>query len=83
MASLAHRVRSIIEDRLGVESVLLVPEASLVDDLGGDSLDLVELAMALEEEFGIEVPDKDIEHFRTIGDISTYLGTRERLPRLS
>ena len=83
MASLAHRVRSIIEDRLCVESVLLVPEASLVDDLGADLLDLVELAMALEEEFGIEVPDKDIENLRTIGDIITYLGNCERLPRLS
>ena len=83
MASVAHRVHSIIEDRLGAESALLVPEASLVDDLGADSLDLVELAMALEEEFGIEVPDKDIENLRSIRDIITYLGTRKRPPRLS
>ncbi len=78
MASLAQRVHSIIEDWLGVESALLVPEASLVDDLGADSLDLVELAMAFEEEFGIEVPDNDIANFRTIGDIITYLGSRKR-----
>ena len=51
-------------------------EANLLDDLGADSLDVVELVMALEEEFGIEVPDEDVESIRTIGDIVQYVGAR-------
>ena len=76
MEALAQRVNVIIGDQLGVEETSLVPEANLLDDLGADSLDVVELVMALEEEFGVEVPDEDVETMRTINDIVQYLGTR-------
>lgn len=76
MEQLAAKVTTIIEERLGVEKALVVPEANLLDDLGADSLDVVELVMALEEEFGIEVPDEDVEGIRTIGDIVQYVGSR-------
>ena len=76
MDALATRVTTIVGSQLGVEMKALAPEASLLDDLGADSLDVVELVMALEEEFGIEVPDDDVENIRTIGDIVAYLGKR-------
>ena len=76
MQQLSEKVTSIIGERLGVENASLVPEANLLDDLGADSLDVVELVMALEEEFGIEVPDEDVEGIRTIGDIVQYVGSR-------
>ena len=78
MNALASRVTTIVGNQLGVEMKVLAPEASLLDDLGADSLDVVELVMALEEEFGIEVPDDDVENIRTIGDIVAYLGKHER-----
>ncbi|MET0556913.1 MAG: acyl carrier protein, partial [Vicinamibacteria bacterium] len=59
MEPVADRVKKIIVDQLGVEEDLVTSEASFVDDLGADSLDTVELVMALEEEFGIEIPDED------------------------
>ena len=77
MDALANRVQTIVGNQLGVEERSLVPEANLLDDLGADSLDVVELVMALEEEFGIEVPDDDVENIRTIGDIVAYLGKRD------
>ncbi len=76
MEQLTQKVNSIIEERLGVDGASLVPEANLLDDLGADSLDVVELVMALEEEFGIEVPDEDVEGIRTIADIVQYVGSR-------
>lgn len=76
MEALTQRVNAIIKDQLGVEQANLVPEANLLDDLGADSLDVVELVMALEEEFGVEVPDEDVETMRTINDIVQYLGSR-------
>jgi len=76
MEQLAMKVNTIIGDQLGVEDGSLVPEANLLDDLGADSLDVVELVMALEEEFSIEVPDEDVENIRTIGDIVQYIGAR-------
>jgi len=78
MNALASRVTTIVGNHLGVEMKTVAPEASLLDDLGADSLDVVELVMALEEEFGIEVPDDDVENIRTIGDIVAYLGKSER-----
>ena len=60
MEPVADRVKEIIVDQLGVEEETVTPEASFVDDLGADSLDTVELVMALEEEFGIEIPDEEI-----------------------
>jgi acyl carrier protein len=76
MEHLTTKVNTIIGDQLGVEDGSLVPEANLLDDLGADSLDVVELVMALEEEFSIEVPDEDVENIRTIGDIVQYIGAR-------
>jgi acyl carrier protein len=60
-----------------VDAADLVPEADLLDDLGADSLDVVELAMALEEEFSLEVPDEDLENIRTVRDIIEYVRTRK------
>jgi len=76
MEKVTAKVNTIIGERLGVDGASLVPEANLLDDLGADSLDVVELVMALEEEFGIEVPDEDVEGIRTIGDIVQYVGSR-------
>ncbi len=76
MEALNERVNTLITDQLGVDRKSLTPEANLLDDLGADSLDVVELVMALEEEFGIEVPDDDVENIRTIGDIVQYIEAR-------
>ncbi len=76
MQQLSEKVTSIIGERLGVEHASLVPEANLLDDLGADSLDVVELVMALEEEFGIEIPDDDVENIRTIKDVVDYVVAR-------
>ena len=67
------RVREIIVEELGVEADKVTSEASFVDDLGADSLDTVELVMALEEEFGIDIPDEDAEKMRTVGDAVAYI----------
>ncbi len=76
MEALVERVNVIITDQLGVEKDALSAEANLLDDLGADSLDVVELVMAVEAEFGIAVPDEDVENIRTIGDIVAYLAKR-------
>ncbi|WP_448584134.1 acyl carrier protein [Thermocrinis sp.] len=70
---LESRIKEIIADQLGVEVEKLKNEASFVQDLGADSLDVVELIMAFEEEFGIEIPDEDAEKIRTVGDVINYL----------
>ncbi len=67
------RVREIIINELGVEAEKVTDDASFVEDLGADSLDTVELVMAFEEEFGIDIPDEDAEQMRTVGDAITYL----------
>ena len=67
------RVREIIINELGVEPEKVTDDASFVEDLGADSLDTVELVMAFEEEFGIEIPDEDAEQMRTVGDAIKYL----------
>jgi len=67
------RVNEIIVEELGVEADKVTSEASFVDDLGADSLDTVELVMALEEEFGIDIPDEDAEKMRTVGDAVAYI----------
>jgi acyl carrier protein len=75
--SLEDRVGEIIMDQLGVTKEEVRPEASFIDDLGADSLDIVELVMAMEEEFDVEIPDDDAEKIQTIGDAVGYL--KERL----
>ncbi|NLG86540.1 MAG: acyl carrier protein [Firmicutes bacterium] len=67
------RVKEIIVDQLGVDEDKVTLEASFVDDLGADSLDVVELVMALEEEFEIEIPDEDAEKIATVGDALEYI----------
>ena len=68
-----EKVRSIIAEQLGIKSEEITPTASFIDDLGADSLDTVELVMALEEEFGIEIPDEDAEKMTTVGDAIKYI----------
>lgn len=68
-----EKITEIIVEQLGVKPEEVVPEASFVDDLGADSLDTVELVMALEEEFGIEIPDEDAEKIQTVGDAIRYI----------
>jgi len=68
-----EKVKKIIVDRLGVDESEVTMEASFVDDLGADSLDTLELVMALEEEFGIEIPDEDAEKIATVGDAIKYI----------
>ena len=67
------KVREIVINELGVEDEKVTNEASFVEDLGADSLDTVELVMAFEEEFGIDIPDEDAEKMRTVGDAIKYL----------
>lgn len=68
-----EKIKSIIADQLGVEESEIKMESSFVDDLGADSLDIVELIMALEEEFDIEIPDEDAEKIATVGDVVDYI----------
>jgi len=67
------KVKAIIAEQLGVKSEEVTAEASFIDDLGADSLDTVELVMALEEEFGIEISDEDAEKITTVGDAIKYI----------
>ena len=68
-----EKVKSIIIEQLGVTEASVTMEASFIDDLGADSLDIVELIMALEEEFDIEIPDADAEKVVTVGDVVDYI----------
>ena len=73
MASTEERVKQIIVEQLGVDEGEVIPNASFVDDLGADSLDTVELVMAFEEAFDIEIPDEDAEKIRTVQDAVSYI----------
>ena len=73
MADNSTKVKDIIEKELGVEREKLTGEASFMEDLGADSLDTVELVMAFEKEFDIDIPDEDAEKLRTVGDAMNYL----------
>jgi len=73
MADIEQKVRDIIINELGVDADKVTPEASFVEDLGADSLDTVELVMAFEEEFGMEIPDEDAEKLQTVGDAISYI----------
>jgi acyl carrier protein len=76
MAAIEEKVIDIIVDKLGVERSEVTPEAVFVDDLGADSLDLVELIMAMEEEFGFEIADEDAEKMRTVQDVISFIQAR-------
>ena len=73
MATIDDRVRDLIVEQLGVNADQVTPTASFVDDLGADSLDTVELVMAFEEEFGIDIPDEDAEKMSVVSDAIKYL----------
>jgi acyl carrier protein len=71
--NITARVKSIIAEQLGVEEAQVSPEASLIEDLGADSLDTVEVVMALEEAFGTEIPDEEAEKIKTVQQIIDYI----------
>ncbi|MES2443484.1 MAG: acyl carrier protein [Pseudomonadota bacterium] len=75
--STEDRVKTIVVDHLGVEASEVKPEASFIDDLGADSLDIVELVMAFEEEFGVEIPDDAAEKITTVGDAIDYISKNQ------
>ena len=70
---LFEKVKEVIVEQLNVDAADVTAESAFVDDLGADSLDIVELVMALEEEFGISIPDEEAENIRTVGDAVTYI----------
>ena len=73
MSDTAEKVKKIVVEHLGVDEAKVTPEASFIDDLGADSLDTVELVMAFEEEFGIEIPDDAAETIQTYGDAVKFI----------
>jgi acyl carrier protein len=77
MADTEAKVKDIIINELGVEPEKVTRDASFVEDLGADSLDTVELVMAFEEEFGLEIPDEDAEKLQTVGDAVEYIDSRQ------
>ena len=77
MSDIADRVKNIVVEHLGVDADKVVEGASFIDDLGADSLDTVELVMAFEEEFGVEIPDDEAEGLKTVQDVVKYLETRQ------
>ena len=78
MASVAERVINIVADQLGVDKEKVTPETSFVNDLGADSLDTVELVMAFEEEFGIEIPDEDAEKITRVKEAVEYIDSHAK-----
>jgi acyl carrier protein len=72
-----ERVKTIICDQLAVESAKVINTASFIDDLGADSLDIVELVMTMEEEFDLDIPDTDAEKMKTVGDVVTYITSKQ------
>ncbi len=76
MAAVEERIKAIIAEQLGVKPEEVTPQASFIDDLGADSLDTVELIMALEEEFNVEIPDEDAEKMTTVGDAVKYIESK-------
>ncbi len=77
MSSIADKVKAIVVEQLGVSEDQVTPDAKFIDDLGADSLDQVELVMALEEEFGSDIPDEDAEKLQTVGDAISYIEGKE------
>ena len=77
--SINPKVKDIIVDQLGVDPEKVKSEASFIDDLGADSLDIVELVMAMEEEFDLEIPDEDAEKLKTVNDVQSYLTSKGKV----
>ena len=77
MSDITSRVKAIIADKLDVEETEVTPEASFTNDLGADSLDTVELIMAFEEEFDIEIPDEDAQKIKTVKDVMEYIEAKQ------
>jgi len=75
-ASIEERVRSIIVDQLAVDATKVSQTASFIDDLGADSLDIVELVMTMEEEFDLDIPDEDAEKMKTVADVVKYITSK-------
>ena len=78
MADHSAKVKDIIEKELGVEREKLTDGASFIEDLGADSLDIVELVMAMEEEFEVEIPDEEAENIKTVQDAVNYINTHKK-----
>jgi acyl carrier protein len=76
-SAIETKVKSIIADQLGVGEDEIKPESSFIEDLGADSLDIVELVMAMEEEFEVEIPDEEAENIKTVGDAINYINTHK------
>jgi acyl carrier protein len=72
------KIKSIIADQLGVSDEEIKPESSFIEDLGADSLDIVELVMAMEEEFEVEIPDDEAENIKTVSDAVNYVKTHKK-----
>lgn len=72
-ADVEDKIKGIIVDQLGVDSAAVKPEASFIEDLGADSLDIVELVMTMEEEFDLTIPDEDAETMKTVSDVVSYV----------
>jgi acyl carrier protein len=80
-AKAVEKVKQIISEQLGVDEGEVTPSASFIDDLGADSLDTVELVMALEEAFDVEIPDEDAEKIRTVQDAIDYIDKRAKVAK--
>jgi acyl carrier protein len=77
-SSIEAKVKSIIAEQLGVGEDEIKPESSFIEDLGADSLDIVELVMAMEEEFEVEIPDEEAENIKSVGDAINYINTHKK-----
>ncbi len=71
-----ERIREYLADQLDVEPEKITPESDIVEDFGADSLDVIDMITTLSDEFGVEIPDEDIENFRTVGDVVSYVEER-------
>ena len=78
MSSIADKVKEIVVEQLGVSEDQVTPEAKFIEDLGADSLDQVELVLALEEKFGADIPDEDAEKLTTVGDAIKYIESKSQ-----
>ncbi|MDQ3263171.1 MAG: acyl carrier protein [Myxococcota bacterium] len=77
-STVEQKVKSIIADQLGVGEDEIKPESSFIEDLGADSLDIVELVMAMEEEFEVEIPDEEAENIKTVADATNYINSHKK-----